>query len=564
MTYCLHPTCQKPENIAPAKFCKACGRSLLLGNRYRALKIIRQDSSSRIFLAIDEHQPTKPKCVIEQFLLLGTNAPTSKINSEIVELFTQEAANLELLNKNPKNPKILAFFPKEQYPTWVKEYIEGQSLAKILNKIGPYNETQIRNLLAEVLSLLEFAHSQNIIHADITPDNIIKTTEGKYILVGFGCAQIAYKTAKFRPGIRIGSPQYIPPEQIKGQTTYASDIYSLGLTCIHLLTGIPPVKLYDSTKKTWIWQEKLGQKTIIRELGFLLDKMIKRPLEERYQSIREIREDFARLPNILYTAIDALDLEQKQFIVKQALASALPGKNLLFRIDIDGMTSQQVTEKIYETLRKFTCLELEKAAVTERQIFSVWQKHTIQILDQMDVPEEWEEKKERVIGELETLPQTTENIQKQAKLEIIAKEILELLFESMSEKEKTTFAEKVVEEAEKQNFQIGKNNLTPAKIKALLGGGATGLRSGTEPVVRKIIIERLSQGFLIPILTTAIGIQQFRNWGIILAGPLGWGLVILAALGSGVSAVAKYRKERKKVLFIQTVFSIYSYSIKAP
>ncbi|MCT7951865.1 serine/threonine protein kinase [Ancylothrix sp. C2] len=564
MTYCLHPICQKPENIAPAKFCKACGRSLLLGNRYRALKILSQNSTSRRFLAIDEHQPTKPKCVIEQFLPLGTNVPISKIKLEIAEIFTQEAANLELLNKHPKTPKMLAFFPKEQYPTWVKEYIDGQSIAKTLNKTGPYNQTQIRNLLAEVLPVLEFAHSQNILHSDITPENIINTPEGKHILTGFGCAQLAYKTAKFRPGSRIGTPPYTAPEQTRGQTTNASDIYSLGLTCIHLLTGISPIKLYDKSKKTWIWQETLGQNTIIRELAFLLDKMIERSSAERYQSIREIRQDFARLPDVLYASIDALNLDQKQFIVKQAIASALPGKNLLFRIDVDAMTGQEVTEKIYETLRKFTILELEKAAVTEKQILSVWQKHTIQIVEQMDVPQEWEEKKERVIGQLETLHQIPENTQKQAQLEIIAKEILEILFESMSEKEKTTFSEKVVEEAEKQNVKIAKNQLTPAKIKALLGGGATGLRSAAEPVVRKIIIERLSQGFLIPILATAIGIQQFRNWGIILAGPLGWGLVILTALGSGVSAVGKYRKERKKVLFIQTLFSIYTYSIKAP
>lgn len=562
MTYCLHPTCQKPENISPVKFCQACGRSLLLGNRYRAIKILRQDSSSRRFLAIDEHQPTKPKCIIEQFLPLGTNVPPSKIHLEIAQLFTQEAAKLELLNKHPKNPKILAFFPTEQYPTWVKEYIDGQNIAKILNKKGPYNQTQIRNLLAEVLPILEFAHSQNILHADITPENIINTPEGKHILIGFGCASLAYKTAKFRPGSRIGTPSYLPPEQIRGQTTNASDIYSLGLTCIHLLTGISPVKLYDNSKKTWIWQETLNKNTIFGELALLLNKMINRSAQERYQSVRELRQDFAKLPDVLYASIDALNIEQKQFIVKQALASALPGKNLLFRIDVDAMTSQEVTEKIYETLRKFTILELEKPTVTEKQILSVWQKHTIQIIEQMDVPEQWEEKKEKVISELESLQQISDNIQKQTKLETIAKEILEILFESMSEKEKTTFAEKVIEETEKQNLQIGKDQLTPAKIKALLGGGATGLRSVAEPVVRKIIIERLSQGFLIPILATAIGIQQFRNWGIILAGPLGWGLVILAALGSGVSAVAKYRKERKKVLFIQTLFSIYSYSIK--
>ncbi|HEY9811118.1 MAG TPA: serine/threonine-protein kinase [Halomicronema sp.] len=562
MTYCLHPTCQKPENISPVKFCKACGRSLLLGNRYRAIKILRQDSSSRRFLAIDEHQPTKPKCIIEQFLPLGTNVPPSKTHLEIAQLFTQEAAKLELLNKHPKNPKILAFFPTEQYPTWVKEYIDGQSIAKILNKKGPYNQTQIRNLLAEVLPILEFAHNQKIIHADITPENIINTPEGKHILIGFGCAPLAYKTAKFRPGSRIGTPPYLPPEQTRGQTTNASDIYSLGLTCIHLLTGISPLKLYDNSKKTWIWEETLNKNTIFGELALLLNKMINRSAQERYQSIRELRQDFAKLPDILYASIDALNLEQKQFIVKQALASALPGKNLLFRIDVDAMTSQEVTEKIYETLRKFTILELEKPTVTEKQILSVWQKHTIQIIEQMDVPEQWEEKKEKVISELESLQQIPDNIQKQSKLETIAKEILEILFESMSEKEKIIFAERVIEETEKQNLQIGKDQLTPAKIKALLGGGATGLRSVAEPVVRKIIIERLSQGFLIPILATAIGIQQFRNWGIILAGPLGWGLVILAALGSGVSAVAKYRKERKKVLFIQTLFSIYSYSIK--
>jgi serine/threonine protein kinase len=69
MSYCLNPDCQKPQNSAGAIFCLSCGSKLLLGERYRAIKLIGQGGFGRTFLAVDEYKASKPRCVIKQFYL---------------------------------------------------------------------------------------------------------------------------------------------------------------------------------------------------------------------------------------------------------------------------------------------------------------------------------------------------------------------------------------------------------------------------------------------------------------------------------------------------------------
>ncbi|NEN91516.1 MAG: SUMF1/EgtB/PvdO family nonheme iron enzyme, partial [Okeania sp. SIO3H1] len=120
------------------------------------------------------------------------------------------------------------------------------------------------------------------------PENIIRRkNDNQLILVDFGAAKYATKTALARTGTAIGSPGYVAPEQALGKATFASDIYSLGATCIHLLTQVTPLDLFDNIEGKWIWRDYL-QSNVSDELGKILDKMIVGATQKRFENVGEI------------------------------------------------------------------------------------------------------------------------------------------------------------------------------------------------------------------------------------------------------------------------------------
>ena len=171
MNYCLNPSCSFPQNLDHHHFCQSCGSKLLLRERYRALKIIGQGGFGKTFLAIDQDKPSKPSCVIKLFLpsALGTDSL-----EKAAQLFSQEAERLESLGKNLQIPELLAYFEQDGKLYLVQEYIEGQNLADCLQKDGKWEEIEIWQLLTEMLTVLQFVHSNNVIHRDIKPENIIR------------------------------------------------------------------------------------------------------------------------------------------------------------------------------------------------------------------------------------------------------------------------------------------------------------------------------------------------------------------------------------------------------
>ncbi|NER21709.1 MAG: protein kinase [Symploca sp. SIO1C2] len=295
MSYCLNPSCSKPQNPNNAKFCSTCGSRLLLGDRYRALRLISRGGIGRTFLAVDEQQANKPHCVIKQFPLQNQGTNNTK---KATESFRQEAVRLQDLGQHPQIPQFLAYFePNSQVglgaiPTVVQTYIEGQSLAKQLEANGAFSETQIRQVLTQLLPVLHFVHSRKIIHRDINPNNIICCTKGgeQLMLVDFSTAKFTSKTALAKTGTVIGSAAYASQEQLMGKAVTSSDLYSLGITCIHLLTYIHPFDLFNSLEGVWVWQDYLTQ-PVSDELRQILNKMLVSAVKHRYQSAMEILQD---------------------------------------------------------------------------------------------------------------------------------------------------------------------------------------------------------------------------------------------------------------------------------
>ncbi len=317
MSYCLNPDCQKPHNPSDAKFCQKCGTRLLLGDRYRSLKLIGTGRFGRTILAVDECKPSKPHCVVKQFFpqALGINNP-----EEAVQLFQQKALRQEELGTHPQIPDLLAHVSQNQYEYFVHEFIDGQNLAEEIKSNGPFNEKQIRQLLKDIVPVLQFVHEKNVIHPDIKPKNIIRrivsTTRlsaegipfaqegegrarrGQLVLVDFGTAKFASSGSGLPlAGTIVGTSGYIAPEQALGRGTYASDLYSLGITCIHLLTQREPFELYSVMDAIWAWREHLSE-PVSEELGQILDKMLEDAMRRRYQSAAEIIDDLNLLETV--------------------------------------------------------------------------------------------------------------------------------------------------------------------------------------------------------------------------------------------------------------------------
>ena len=300
MSYCLNPNCPSPQNTNNERFCLSCGSKLLLKQRYRAIKPIGQGGFSRTFLARDEDKPSLPDCVIKQFYPQAQGTSTL---AKAIELFNQEAMRLDELGKHRQIPELLAYFTQDDRQYLIQEFIDGLNLAQELGQNGVYGQNQIQQLLHELLRILQFCHQKQVIHRDIKPENIIRRqnppkSRGQIVLVDFGASKVVTQTSLHQTGTSIGSPEYVAPEQIRGRAIFASDIYSLGVTCIHLLTGRSPFDLYDINNDIWLWRDYLNA-TIDKDLSRIIDKMLVTIPASRYQNADEVLKDLNCLPTLI-------------------------------------------------------------------------------------------------------------------------------------------------------------------------------------------------------------------------------------------------------------------------
>jgi serine/threonine protein kinase len=293
MIYCLNPLCRARLNPEGYKFCQSCGSQLLLRNRYRAIKFLGGGGFGRTYQAIDQDCMNAP-CVVKQF------SPSLDIQAEPValrkatEMFNQEAVRLLQLGEHPQIPRLLAYFEQEHLYL-VQQLIDGQDLKQELAREGAFSEQKIRQLLADLLPVLKFIHDHGVIHRDIKPGNIMRRRQdGKLILIDFGVSKQATGSLLGKVGTTVGTAGYTPLEQMRGQAYPASDLYSLGVTCVCLLTQFLPRvdgsdEVYNAMEGRWLWREYLPQGTTISpHLGKVLDKLLQDLPKERYQSADEV------------------------------------------------------------------------------------------------------------------------------------------------------------------------------------------------------------------------------------------------------------------------------------
>ena len=237
--------------------------TILLSNRYQILETLGQGGFGKTFLAIDTQMPSVRKCVIKQ--LKPTLQQSQSIPQWLQERFKLEAAVLERLGENhPQIPCLYAYFPENNQFYLVQEWIEGETLSQVHQRRGNLSATEVREVLSSILPILDYIHAYRIIHRDIKPDNIIiRATDGQPVLIDFGIVKEAVATminsdGKTAYSIALGTPGYMPSEQAAGRPVYSSDLYSLGLTAVFLLTGKTPQYLEtDPHTGEILWNQEI-------------------------------------------------------------------------------------------------------------------------------------------------------------------------------------------------------------------------------------------------------------------------------------------------------------------
>ena len=270
----------------------------MLRGRYHPIKLIGWGGFGRTYLALDGDRLDAP-CVIKQF---ATQAQGTKSFNKAVELFNQEAVRLHDLGEHAQIPTLLAYFEHEHYLYLVQQFIDGKTLIQEIADQGPMTEIEIRGILHDILPVLDFIHQRNVIHRDITPTNLIRrATDRRLFLIDFGIAKLFGAALSPEPGTRIGTEGYAPIEQLRGGQAYpCSDLYSLGATCLHLLTGCKPDILYDPMEARWQWREVLAKQdlSVSEKLGQVLDRLVEDAISDRFPTAQAVMEALKQLPKL--------------------------------------------------------------------------------------------------------------------------------------------------------------------------------------------------------------------------------------------------------------------------
>ena len=273
---------------------------MLLNNRYRIIKTLGSGGFGETYLAEDTQMPSQRRCVIKQLKPIQHN---TQIYQLVQERFQREAAILEELGSiSDQIPSLYAYFQFNDQFYLVQELIEGDTVTEKIQQHGILTENAVRKILLSLLLVLEYVHSKRIIHRDIKPDNIIlRHHDGKPVLIDFGAVRESMGTVVNSQGnptssIVIGTPGFMPSEQASGRPVYSSDLYSLGLTAIYLLTGKIPQELpTEPNLGNILWRHFAPY--LSPNFADILDKAIAYHPKERFTSAREMLEALQTLSN---------------------------------------------------------------------------------------------------------------------------------------------------------------------------------------------------------------------------------------------------------------------------
>lgn len=267
--------------------------SSLLAHRYRVLRVLGEGGFGVTYLATDTQMPSQRQCVVKHLKPIQDDAQSYQL---VQERFQREAATLERLGEDQDQiPRLYAYFVEGHQFYLVEEWVMGATLTQKLATIpgGLMGEDTVRQVLLDILPVLNYVHQHQIVHRDVKPDNILlRHGDQKPVLIDFGAVKETMGTVVTASGqatssIVVGTPGFMSAEQIAGQPVYASDVYSLGLTAVYLLTGKNPQVLETDPKTgSYLWRPHAPK--VSSSLADVIDRAIQMSPHQRFQTAEEM------------------------------------------------------------------------------------------------------------------------------------------------------------------------------------------------------------------------------------------------------------------------------------
>ena len=251
----------------------------IIDGKYEVLREVGRGGMSVVYLAMD-------KRLNKQWAIKEFRKDKDDVSKQVALKALLDEANLMKKLDHPTLPRIVDIIDNHQTVYVIMDYIEGESLNKVLDAYGAQPQEAVIEWAKQLSEVLDYLHTQNppVIYRDMKPANIMLKPDGTVRLIDFGIAR-EYKEGKDGDTEAIGTRGYAAPEQFggKGQTDARTDIYSLGVTLYHLVTGKnpaePPYEIYPIRH----WNPSFSS-----GLEWLIQKCTQLNPSDRYQSCAEV------------------------------------------------------------------------------------------------------------------------------------------------------------------------------------------------------------------------------------------------------------------------------------
>jgi tetratricopeptide (TPR) repeat protein/predicted Ser/Thr protein kinase len=281
----------------------------VLGQRYEILQMLGQGGMGAVYKARD--------CELDRLVALKVIRPELTTNPEILKRFKQEM----ILARQVTHRNVIRIFDLGQADGLkfiTMEFLEGQDLRAELKKRGKFSPEDAARIILQITRALEVAHGEGVVHRDLKPQNIMLDANGRAYVMDFGIARSAYLPGMTQTGALIGTPEYMSPEQAKGEKLdERSDLFSLGVIFYELLTGNSPY--YSDTPLATLWrrmQEKAKpltevDPTIPKEISDIVAKLLEITPSDRFLNAGALAwrlESWLGISNPALTATGALAL----------------------------------------------------------------------------------------------------------------------------------------------------------------------------------------------------------------------------------------------------------------
>jgi serine/threonine-protein kinase len=260
----------------------------ILQNRYRVVSLLAQGGMGAVYRALDMRLNV-PVALKEMMPQPGLD---SRKLTQLRRQFQREAQTLARLN-HPHLVDVIDFFAEAGNVYLVMKFVEGESLAHCIERQGPLSEERALALAEQLLEALDYCHTRGIIHRDVKPQNVIIQPDGPAVLVDFGLVKMwDPRDPRTKTAMRgMGTPEYAPPEQydVMGHTDARSDIYGLGATLYHALTGqAPPTATQRSASQEVFRPPRALNRRISAGVEAAILRAMELGVKDRFQSAQEM------------------------------------------------------------------------------------------------------------------------------------------------------------------------------------------------------------------------------------------------------------------------------------